>query len=129
MKILVIEDSNTLRYIMVKMLKELQYSEITAVESAEEGIPLLKNETYDVLLLDWKLPQMSGVDLLRRIRANPSTASLSVIMVTTVHERKKILQAVQLGIQGYIIKPLDAKVVGKKLKEIEQTLGDQVSGD
>lgn len=122
MKILVIDDSNTLRYIMVKLLKELQYNEITAVESAEAGIKLLKEEKYDLLLLDWRLPQMSGLDLLRWIRANPDIASMSVIMVTTMHERKNILQAVQIGIQGYIIKPLDAKVLSKKLKEIEEKL-------
>ena len=114
---------------MVKLLKELQYKDITAVESAEEGMPLLGSETYDLLLLDWKLPQMSGLDLLKRIRANPRTASLNVIMVTTVHERKHILQAVQAGIQGYIIKPLDAKVLSKKIREVEEILGSRNSED
>jgi two-component system chemotaxis response regulator CheY len=123
-KILIIEDSNTLRYIMVKLLKELGYTKITALESAEEGIPLLQTEDYDLLLLDWKLPRMSGIDLLRQIRANPKTASLNVIMVTTVHERKNILQAVKVGIQGYIIKPIDIKVLGKKIKEVEGPMGD-----
>ena len=127
MKILVIEDSNTLRYIIVKLLKELHYKEITAVESAEVAMPLLGIETYDLLLLDWKLPQISGIDLLKMIRANPKTASMKVIMVTTVHERKHILQAVKVGIQGYIIKPIDAKVLGKKLEEIEIIPDDQNS--
>ena len=85
-------------------------------------MPLLQRERYDILLLDWKLPQMSGLDLLKQIRAAPQFAALQVIMVTTVHERKSILQAVQAGIQGYIIKPLDAKVLGKKLKEVEEII-------
>ena len=123
MKILIIEDSNTLRYIMVKLLKELGYKDIAAVESAEAAMPLLQSEeSYDVLLLDWKLPQMSGLDLLKQIRSAPQLAAMQVIMVTTVHERKNILQAVQAGIQGYIIKPLDSKVLGKKLKEVEESI-------
>ncbi|MBN1759401.1 MAG: response regulator [Chitinispirillaceae bacterium] len=127
MKILIVEDSNTLRYIMVKLLKELGYTEISAVDSAEAAIPLLQNSDYDLLLLDWKLPQLSGLDLLKQIRAVPKFASLQVIMVTTVHERKSILQAVQTGIQGYIIKPLDIKVLGKKLKEVEGTIATRGS--
>ena len=127
MKILIVEDSNTLRYIMVKLLKELGYTEISAVDSAEAAIPLLQNSDYDLLLLDWKLPQLSGLDLLKQIRAVPKFASLQVIMVTTVHERKSILQAVQTGIQGYIIKPLDIRVLGKKLKEVEGTIATRGS--
>ena len=122
MKIIIIEDSNTLRYIMVKLLKELGYTGIAAVESAEEGWQLLQKETYDILLLDWKLPRMSGLDLLKQIRVTPQFASLQVIMVTTVHERKNIMQAVQIGVQGYIIKPIDSKVLSKKLKEVEEVL-------
>lgn len=124
MKILVVEDSNTLRYIIVKLLKEFGYMDFNAVESAEEALRLLYQNTYDCLLLDWNLPKMSGFDLLKKLRADTKLNTLNIVMVTTTHERRKILQALKLGLQGYILKPLDAKVLLEKLKEIESKIAD-----
>jgi len=122
MKILVVEDSNTLRYVMTKMLKEFGYKDFHAVESAEEALSLFKENQYDLMLLDWNLPKMSGFDLLKQLRADEKYNDLNIVMVTTMHERKKILKALQVGLQGYILKPLDAKIILEKLKEIESKL-------
>ncbi len=122
MKILVVEDSNTLRYIIVKMLRDNGYKDVVAVGSAEEALPLLGKEKFDLLLLDWNLPQMSGFDLLRHIRATPPIAALNVVMVTTIHERQNILQALKVGLQGYILKPVKQEVLLGKVKEIEGKL-------
>ena len=71
MKIMVVEDSNTLRYIIVKLLKEFGYKDFAAVDSAEEALGLLANQSYDLILLDWNLPKMSGFDFLKLIRTKP----------------------------------------------------------
>lgn len=122
MKILVVEDSNTLRYIMTKMLKEFGYKDFHAVENAEEALRLIQKNEYNLMFLDWNLPKMSGFDLLRQLRANEQYNELNIVMVTTIHERAKILKALKVGLQGYILKPLDSKVVLEKLKEIESKL-------
>jgi two-component system chemotaxis response regulator CheY len=122
MRILVVEDSSTLRFMLVKMLRELGYTNLSAVGSAEEAMPMLSNDKYDLVLLDWNLPQMSGIDLLRYVRASPPIAKTSVIMVTTVHERNNILKALQVGLQGYMLKPIQKNIVAEKLKEIEEKL-------
>jgi two-component system, chemotaxis family, chemotaxis protein CheY len=121
-KILIIDDSNSLRFMMVKLLKDIGYKNLTALGSAEEALPLLEKDEHDVILLDWNLPVLSGIDFLRRIRSNPKTDKIAVIMVTTVHEKANILQALKIGVQGYILKPVDRSKLEEKLKQIEAEL-------
>jgi two-component system chemotaxis response regulator CheY len=118
-KILIIDDSNSLRFMMVKLLKDMGYKNITALGSAEEAYPLISNEQFDLILLDWNLPVVSGIDFLKQIRSNPKTEKIAVIMVTTVHEKANILQALKIGIQGYILKPVERSKLEDKLKQIE----------
>jgi two-component system chemotaxis response regulator CheY len=118
-KILIVDDSNSLRVMMVKLLKDIGYKNITALGSAEEALPLMSNEHYDLILLDWNLPVVSGLDFLKQIRSNPKTEKIAVIMVTTVHEKANILQALKIGVQGYILKPVERSKLEDKLKQIE----------
>lgn len=122
MKILVIEDSNSLRYVVVKILKEYGYKDFNAVESAEEGLMLLERDKYNLILLDWNLPKMSGFDFLKLVRSKSEYNSVSIVMVTTMHERRHIVEALKNGLQGYILKPVDKKILLAKLKEIEDKL-------
>ncbi|MBN1600385.1 MAG: response regulator [Chitinispirillaceae bacterium] len=119
MKILIIDDSNSLRFMMVKLLKDIGYRNITALGSADEALPLLSKEHYDLILLDWNLPVISGLDFLKQIRSNPKTEKIAVIMVTTVHEKANILQALKIGVQGYILKPVERSKLEEKIKLIE----------
>jgi len=72
-----------------------------------------------VVFLDWNLPRISGLDLLKSIRAYSKYEKLSVVMVTTVQEKSNILQAIKIGLQGYLIKPISRELLLAKLKEIE----------
>ena len=119
MKILIIDDSNTSRYVAVKVIRDLGYKDVTAVASAEEGLVRLKGDKFDLVLLDWNLDGMSGVDFLKVVREDPSLKNIAVIMVTTVNERKNVVQALKLGVQGYIFKPVTKTMFDAKLKEIE----------
>lgn len=119
MKILVIDDSNALRFMMLKLLRDLGYRDVTAIGSAEEAVPLVYNEAFDLVLLDWNLPKMSGIDFLKYLKSNAKTEKIAVVMVTTVQERCNILQAIKVGLQGYLIKPLSKELLSAKLKEIE----------
>lgn len=122
MKILIIDDSNSLRFMMVKLLKDIGYKNLTALGSAEEALPMLEKEEHNLILLDWNLPVLSGIDFLKRIRSNPKTEKIAVVMVTTVHEKANILQALKVGVQGYILKPVDRSKLEDKLKQIEAEL-------
>lgn len=119
MKILLIDDSNALRFMMIKMLRDLGYKDVSAAASAEEAMPMVFNEGFDLVLLDWNLPKMSGIDFLRYLKKNSKTEKIPVVMVTTVHEKSNILQAIKVGLQGYIIKPISREILSEKIKEIE----------
>jgi two-component system, chemotaxis family, chemotaxis protein CheY len=119
MKILAIDDSNSARYVMIKLLRDLGYQEITAVESAEDGLQKCRTNKFDVILLDWHLGGMSGLEFLKRIRADPALKKIAVIMVTTVNERSQVMQALKVGIQGYFFKPVTKEMMEAKLRELE----------
>jgi two-component system, chemotaxis family, chemotaxis protein CheY len=121
MKILVIDDSGTMRMMLIKMLRELGYSECIAVSTAEEAIPVAFNNAVDIILSDWNLPKMSGLDLLKYLRSTPETKKIPVIMISSMHDRSAILRALKAGLQGYILKPVKKEILGPKLKEIEKS--------
>jgi two-component system chemotaxis response regulator CheY len=122
MKILLIDDSSTMRMLMVKMLREMGYSDFIAVDNAEEAIPLAFNNKFDVILTDWNLPKMSGLDLVKHLKTSPTTKNIPIIMVTSIHDRAAILKALKTGVQGYILKPVNKEIVQTKLKEVEEKL-------
>ncbi len=122
MKILAIDDSNTIRLLMVKMLRELGYSDLTIAASAEEAIPLAANNQYDLILSDWNLPKMSGLDFVKYLKSYPKTQKTPIIMVTTIHDRSAILKALKAGVQGYILKPIGKEILSAKLHEIEEKI-------
>lgn len=122
MKILIIDDSNSLRLMMIKLLRDLGYKEVTSIGSAEVAIPLVYNEHFDLVLLDWNLPKMSGLDFLKYLRGNARTEKIPVIMVTTVQERCNILHAIKVGLNGYLIKPVSKELLSEKIKEVESKI-------
>jgi two-component system chemotaxis response regulator CheY len=95
---------------------------VTEVASAEDALIRMKAEEFDLVFLDWNMEGMSGLDCLRQIRSNPTTEKMFVIMVTTVNEKKNVIQAVRIGIQGYFFKPIMASLLKDKMKEIESKL-------
>jgi two-component system, chemotaxis family, chemotaxis protein CheY len=122
MKILVIDDSSTMRLMLVKILRELGYTEITAVSNSEEAIPIAFNNPFDVILTDWNLPKMSGYDLVKHLKNMPETQKTPIIMITTIHDRVAILKALKAGVQGYILKPVGKEILAAKLHEIEEKI-------
>lgn len=123
MKILVIDDSSTIRLLMVKMLRELGYSDLTiASSSAEEAIPITTNNQFDLILSDWNFPKMSGLDFVKYLKSAPRTQKIPIIMVTTIHARSAILKALKAGVQGYILKPIRKEILSAKLLEIEEKI-------
>jgi two-component system, chemotaxis family, chemotaxis protein CheY len=122
MKILLIDDSSTMRLLLVRILRDLGYHDITAVSNAEEAIPLAFNNPWDVILTDWNLPKMSGYDLAKYLKSTPETQKIPIIMITTIHDRLAILKALKAGVQGYILKPVGKEIVAAKLREIEEKI-------
>lgn len=128
MKILVVDDFSTMRRIVRNLLIELGFSgaqiseaedgnhALTALQTALAGVP------FDLVVTDWNMPNMTGIDLLRAIRADARLKSVPVLMVTAENNRDQIIAAAQSGVNGYVVKPFTAVTLKEKLDRIFERL-------
>ena len=120
MKILVVDDFSTMRRIVRNLLVELGFSG-QLIQEADDGanaMVMLKSQPFDMVVTDWNMPNMTGIDLLRAIRAEASLKGLPVLMVTAENNRDQIIAAAQAGVNGYIVKPFTAVTLKEKLGKI-----------
>ena len=125
MKFLVVDDFSTMRRIVRNLLKELGF---TNVEEAEDGVAALqklRSEPYDFIVSDWNMPNMTGIDLLKAIRADAALKHLPVLMVTAEAKKENIIAAAQAGANGYVVKPFTAATLDEKLNKIFKTMSPQ----
>ncbi len=120
MKILVVDDFSTMRRIVRNLLVELGFSNplIQEADDGEGAIAMLRSQPFDLVVTDWNMPNMTGIDLLRAIRAEASLKGLPVLMVTAENNRDQIIAAAQAGVNGYIVKPFTAITLQEKLTKI-----------
>nr|WP_199040831.1 chemotaxis response regulator CheY [Dyella sp. ASV24] len=124
MKILVVDDFSTMRRIVRNLLVELGFSNglIQEADDGENALTMLRNNSFDMVVTDWNMPNMTGIDLLRAIRAEPALKGLPVLMVTAENNRDQIIAAAQAGVNGYIVKPFTAVTLQEKLSKIFERL-------
>jgi len=120
MKILVVDDFSTMRRIVRNLLVELGFSNplIQEADDGESAIAMLRTLPFDLVVTDWNMPNMTGIDLLRAIRAEEALKGLPVLMVTAENNRDQIIAAAQAGVNGYIVKPFTAITLKEKLGKI-----------
>lgn len=118
MKILVVDDFSTMRRIIKNLLRDLGFNNTSEADDGQTALPMLQSGNYDFLVTDWNMPGMSGIDLLKAVRADAKLASLPVLMVTAEQKREQIVEAAQAGVNGYIVKPFTAEVLREKLNKI-----------
>lgn len=116
MKILLVDDSSTMRRIQANTLNSLGYSDLVQAEDGADALKKLKeNPDVKLVLLDWNMPNMNGLDCLKAIKADGSTKGIPVMMVTSEAEKTKIIEAVQAGASNYLVKPFDADSLKAKI--------------
>lgn len=118
MKILIVDDFSTMRRIIKNLLRDLGFTNTAEADDGKTALPRLKAGGIDFLVTDWNMPGMSGLDLLKAVRADPDLASLPVLMVTAEAKREQIIMAAQAGVNGYIIKPFTAATLKEKIEKI-----------
>jgi two-component system chemotaxis response regulator CheY len=117
-RFLVVDDYAPMREIIRKVLQELGYEHIQEANDGATALPMLQAMPFDMLITDWNMPKLAGIDLVRTVRAEPNLARLPVIMVTAEVKREQIIAATQAGVNGYIIKPFTASVLAEKVRKI-----------
>ncbi len=117
-KFLVVDDFSTMRRIVRNLLKELGFVNVQEAEDGVDALNKLRSEAFDFVVSDWNMPNMTGIELLRTIRADANLKHLPVLMVTAEAKKENIIEAAQAGASGYIVKPFTAATLDEKLKKI-----------
>jgi two-component system chemotaxis response regulator CheY len=115
MKILLVDDSGTMRQIQKMILQGLGLVDIVEAADGLEAIRMAMDHRPTLILMDWNMPGMKGIDALRKLKAADVTKAIPVIMVTSESEKGHVLEAVRAGAANYIVKPITAEVVKEKL--------------
>ena len=121
-KILVVDDFAKMREIIGDLLGTLGYKRVEEADDGATALPKLHAGDFDLLILDWNMPGMNGLELLEAMRADPELDRLPVLMVTAEDRHEQIRVALDTGIDAYIIKPFTERTLGQKLTEIGEKL-------
>lgn len=117
MNIMLVDDSRTIRNIQKRTLQQLGHTDIVEAEDGVKALAKFNEKAPDLMLIDWNMPNMSGLELVRKIRETNKTIPL--IMCTTEAEKSRIIEAIQAGVNNYMVKPFTAESLGQK---IDQTM-------
>ncbi len=116
MRVLLCDDSGTMRTIQVRCLNKLGITDIVEAEDGQQALDFYeKNDAFDVILSDWNMPNMDGLTLLKEIRLR--NKDIPVIMITTEAERARVVAAIQAGVSDYLVKPFTPDGLAEKLEK------------
>ncbi len=118
LKVLVVDDMSTMRRILKNVLKQIGYTDLHEAEDGAVGLKKLREGGFGLVVSDWNMPVMSGIELLRAIRADSDIKHLPVLMVTAEAQKDNIIEAVQAGVSNYVVKPFTADALLEKLQKI-----------
>ncbi|MFC1715141.1 response regulator [Candidatus Poribacteria bacterium] len=118
MQVLTIDDSATMRKIIKDFLGKMGDYTITEAENCDDGLKKLAATKMDLILVDWNMPGMSGIDFVKTVRGVPNLAKTPIVMITSNAEKEQVLSAVMAGVNAYIVKPFTADIFTQKLSEV-----------
>ena len=118
MRILVVDDFSTMRRIIKNILRQLGFTNIVEADDGSTAWETLGKDKIDFIISDWNMPNMPGIELLRKVRSSEEFAALPFLMVTAEAQQENIIEAVQAKVSNYIVKPFTAETLGQKIDKI-----------
>ncbi|MGA2226480.1 MAG: chemotaxis response regulator CheY [Syntrophobacteraceae bacterium] len=118
MTVLVVDDFSTMRRIVRKILKDLQFQDVIEAENGAEAFQLLQTNKVDLIVSDWNMPTMTGLELLKKVRADERLKGLPFLLVTAESQKENIIEAIQAKVSNYVVKPFSPAVLAEKLAKI-----------
>ena len=117
-RILVVDDFSTMRRIIKNILRQLGFNNVVEADDGTTAWDVLNKDKIEFIISDWNMPQMTGIDLLRKVRASDEFGDLPFLMVTAEAQQENIIEAVQAKVSNYIVKPFTAEVMKQKIDKI-----------
>ncbi len=118
MKVLVVDDFSTMRRIIKNTLRQIGFTNIEEAEDGQKAYARLIVEKFDFIVSDWNMPNMTGIELLRKVRSTPQTKDIPFLMVTAEAKQENIVEAIKAGVSNYIVKPFNVATLDEKIKKI-----------
>lgn len=118
MKILVVDDSLTMRKIIINTLGKLGYNDVIEATDGKDALSKIYSEKIEFIITDWNMPEMNGHDFVKAVREDAAFKEIPILMVSTTSMKEDIVAALKVGVNNYIVKPFEPKVLEKKLNEI-----------
>jgi two-component system chemotaxis response regulator CheY len=119
-KVLVVDDFPTMRRIVKNLLKQLGFENIDEAEDGAQALSKLKGGGFGLVVSDWNMPVMEGIDLLKHVREDEALKTMPFLMVTAEAEKDKVITAIKAGVDNYVVKPFTAEVLKEKLEKIAE---------
>ena len=116
--ILLVEDSDLQREVAKSHLEDLGFDRVVEAKDGRDAYRYVQKRKVDLIISDWEMPEMDGLELLGRIRQNDILGNIPFIILTVFDDKEKIIAAVKAGITDYIVKPVERNVLEKKIKNI-----------
>lgn len=116
MRALVVDDSAVMRKVLIGALGRAGITDVDQAADGQEAVAAAESKEYNLVLMDWNMPNMLGIDAVRTIRANGKT--MPIIMVTTEAEKSRVIDALKAGAQNYVIKPFEPATIVNKIQEV-----------
>jgi two-component system, chemotaxis family, chemotaxis protein CheY len=116
MKVLVVDDSMVMRKVLVGALGRAQITDVDQAGDGVEAVKAVEQAQYDLVLMDWNMPNMLGIDAIKAIRAAGHT--MPIIMVTTEAEKSRVIDALKAGATNYVIKPFEPATIVSKIQDV-----------
>lgn len=129
LNILVVDDFPVIRRILKKILKGLGLTNIHEADGGRDALKKLREVPVDLILLDWNMPDLSGLEVLKFVRADEKLNKLPVIMVTAELFKEDVISAVQAGVNDYIAKPFTANTLEEKITSVLNSLPKMLFGE
>lgn len=118
MKILIVDDFSTMRRIIKNILRQLGYENIYEADDGTTALNVLQSEKIQFIISDWNMPTMSGIELLKKVRASEAWKDLPFLMVTAEWQKENVIEAVRNKVSNYIVKPFTAETLKEKIDKI-----------
>jgi two-component system, chemotaxis family, chemotaxis protein CheY len=122
-KILVVDDFATMRKVLRNLLKRGGYENIVEAADGLSALQIIKTQKIDFIISDWHMPNMSGLDLLKTVRADKEVSDTPFLMVTAETTPERMISAVKAGVSSYMIKPFTAEILSEKIAKIMEKIG------
>jgi two-component system chemotaxis response regulator CheY len=118
MRFLIVDDSSTMRRIIINTLNKLGHQDVQEAGNGKEGLERLTSGSVDMIITDWNMPEMSGIDFIRAVRTSSNVKDVPVLMVTTNAAKDDIVEALKAGVNSYVVKPFTPETMKEKIEAV-----------